>query len=230
MTAAYTKWWTTLLSPPANPPPRPKPAAEIKAFIGHRREARYVRCLKGSPQKTSRKAGRSRLPQNRGREEKKGEAKYRSVNDSGMEGARGRGGGEVTSISTSTSLFIPARLPWHISPSPGVAASHTQHWISPSASASAVHTSSCGLVIFPDDAVCKKWIYNNFFKKQLRLHGEASRTTHHQSRRGAWANTWKRGGKKCKKKKTLKELKYNWGVAAGAGLLPRQKGWVQVLN
>lgn len=230
MTAAYTKWWMTLLSPPANPPPRPKPAAEIKAFIGHRREARYVRCLKGSPQKTSRKAGRSRLPQNRGREEKKGEAKYRSVNDSGMEGARGRGGGEVTSISTSTSLFIPARLPWHISPSPGVAASHTQHWISPSASASAVHTSSCGLVIFPDDAVCKKWIYNNFFKKSCgcTVRHRAPHTTNPEEGREQIHE--REEEKNATKKKTLKELKYNWGVAAGAGLLPRQKGWVQVLN
>lgn len=36
--------------------------------------------------------------------------------------------------------------------------------------------------------------------------------------------------KKKQQKKTLKELKYNWGVAAGAGLLSRQKGWEQVLN
>lgn len=29
---------------------------------------------------------------------------------------------------------------------------------------------------------------------------------------------------KKKKKKKFKELKYNWGDAAGAGSLPRQKG------
>lgn len=40
----------------------------------------------GKPAKMRRKAGQRQLPQNRGREEKKGEAKYRSVNDSGMEG------------------------------------------------------------------------------------------------------------------------------------------------
>lgn len=212
------------------PLPRPKTPAEIKAFIGRRREARYVRWMKGSPQKTSRKAGRSRLPQNRGREEKKGEAKYRSVNDSGMEG----GGGEEERWPPS-----PPPPPQASSSQPGCRGTFPRRrgWQRATRSTESVRAPRPPQSTLPPAASsssqmmpCAKNELIIIKKKSCgcTVRHRAPHTTNPEEER---EQIHEREGKKnCNKKKTLKELKYNWGVAAGAGLLPRQKGWVQVLN
>lgn len=125
----YMEWWMILLSHPVHSWDKSSHWLVLSTMWGEwrkptKREARG--CLKIEDR-------RMRI--------KKGETKYRGMKDSGME-VRER---EVTSISTSTSTRH--NKPLHLNqgamahfPSLGVAASHTLHWINPTAATSAIDT------------------------------------------------------------------------------------------
>lgn len=156
VTVAYIEWWTTLLSPPVDPPPHQ--ASKIRAFIGRRYVVRYVKWMKGSPQRWGGRQGKDGCLKIEDGRKRKGRLSIDPwMNDSGMEQ------GEAERWPPS-----PPTPPQASSPQPGCRGTRRRGWQraarsteSVRASASAVHTSSCSLVIFSDDAVWKNKLIKN---------------------------------------------------------------------
>lgn len=195
MTAACMKWRTTLLSPPVDPHPTspntPRASSsptEIRAFIGCHCEVN-----EGKPAKDEQEDGRSRLPQNRGREEKKGEAKYRSVYDSGMEGGEEERWPPTPPPQASSSQpgcrgTFPRRRGWQRATrsTESVRAPRPPQSTLPPAASSSSQRMACAK--------------SKLITKKTLVAATVRHRTPHTTIPEAWANTWKRGCGKKKKK------------------------------